>query len=536
MTPIDDEIGLARACVIDGDAVSRAALVEELQSCGIGVVDSFAGPSAAREALPGGRYDIVVCESVFADEFTTGQDLVDDLRQAGQLPLSTIVVLISSQATYAKVAEAAEAALDAYLIKPYRAEALRLKLAEARQRKRQLQPILDKIEQQAFAEAAALCREVYEGKTAGWIQAARIGAELLLKLGDAQGAMKLQETVMATKALPWSRTGLTQAPAQPGAAALPTGRRTLESLLAEQPGHTDAYDVMCRTLLEQGDREGALAAARRAVRLTPENVPRLQKLGVLAFYYGEPDEAQDALHRATEIGLDSRGYDLQGLVLLGALQLDLGQTRALVQTHGSFGRLLGRMPHSVRLDAFNDVFETLRLLAAGRSGDAGTRVQAMLGAAREPLFDFEAACNTLMLSARLPQKPDAARDAALEQLGKRFAVSRASCDLMTRAVRQDAAAVARIRRSYARVGELAQDAVTLSVQGEPQAAAKALLSAAEQTLNGRLLDLAEHTLLRHHDTIGEIDALQRRVRALRELYHAYGAQLRLPPGAGADGT
>ncbi|MED5622111.1 response regulator [Ideonella sp. BN130291] len=533
MKPIDPDIGSARACVIDGDLASRAELTSALKRFGVGHVDQLQRPTDAARVLPALQYDIVLCDSSFADDPMTGQQLIDQLRQAQQLPLSTIVILISSDAGYAQVAEAAEAALDAYLIRPYTREALRHKLQEARRRKRLLQPILDRVENKAFAEAAQLCTALYEAKTEGWVQAARIGAELLLQLGDAQAAMRLQEAVLATKALPWARTGITPAP--PGEAGAPAAsRRTLESLLAQQPGQSDAYDLMCRTLLEQGHSQDALAAMRRAAQLTPGSVPRLQKLGVLAFYYGDPTEATDALQQATDIGLSAKQYDLQGLVLLATLQFDRRQTRPLAQLHSSFGRILASVPGSARLVRFGAVLDTLRLLSLGRMADAVAQVRQMLEAVHDPLFDFEAACNALMLAARLAREdhPMEDIDASLTRLARRFAVSKASTELLASAARLEADVVGTIREGHSHIGKLAEQGVTLSVQRKPQAAVEALLAGSEETLNRRLLDLAEHTLQRHHAAIREADALQHRIDELRSRYHSYGAQLRLATPGG----
>lgn len=531
MKPIDPDIASARACVVDGQA-SRAEVVAVLKRLGVGRIDQLTKPSDARKLLAALQYDILVCEYHFPDDPMTGQELVDELRAAQQLPLSTIVILISGEASYAHVAEAAEAALDAYLIKPYTDEALRAKLVEARQRKRLLQPILDKLDQKAFAEAAALCVELFEARGPGWVQAARLGAELLLRQGDAQGAMRLQDAVLETRALPWARTGIA-ASDESGGARPPQGtRRTLESLLAEQPGYSDAYDLMCRTLLERGDAAGALATMRRASGLMPSSIPRLQKLGVLAFYYGDASEALAALERATEQGLHAKAYDLQGLVLLAALQFDLRQTRPLAQTHAAFGKVLAGVPGSTRLNRFEEVLETLRLLSAGKMAEATAQVRQMLQSARDPQFDFEAACNALMLVARLAREDHALHDidTAVMQLAQRFAVSKASCELLASAARLDEAVAAAIRHGYALIGKRAEEAVGLSVRGNPSAAVQALLAGAEETLNGRLLDLAEHTLQRHHAAIRDADPLQQRAQALRARYHSYGAQLRLAPG------
>jgi len=535
MKPIDPEIASARACVIDGQAASRAEVIALLRRVGVGRCDQLSRPSEALKLLAALQYDIVVCQYRFADEPMTGQELIDELRATGHLPLSTVVILVSEEATYAHVAEAAEAALDAYLIKPYDDAALRAKLIEARQRKRLLQPILEKIDQKAFAEAGELCVQLFEARGPGWVQAARLGAELLLRQGDAQGAMRLQDAVLETKALPWARTGL--AAGDEAGAGRPQGtRRTLESLLAEQPGYSDAYDLMCRTLLEKGDAAGALNTMRRASGLMPTNLPRLQKLGVLAFYYGEPDEALEALERATAEGLHAKPYDLQGLVLQATLQFDLRRTRPLAQSHSAFGKVLAAVPGSARLQRFGDVFDTLRLLAAARMPEATARVQQMLQSARDPQFDFEAACNALMLVARLAREDHAMHDidAAVMQLAHRFAVSKASCELLASAARMDEAVAAAIRHGYALIGRRAEEAVSLSVRGNPSAAVQALLTGAEETLNGRLLDLAEHTLKRHHAAIRDAEPLQQRAEALRQRYHSYGAQLRLATGGTAS--
>lgn len=535
--PIDPDIVHARACVIGGTAASRAELTKSLQRFGVGRVDPLAKPSDAKRLLAALQYDILVCEDSFADEPINGQDLIDELRAAQHLPLSTVVVLLSSQATYARVADAAESALDAYLIKPYTEQALRAKLIEARRRKQLLQPILEKIENKAYAEAAELCSALFEARGPGWVQAARIGAELLLRQGDAQGAMRLQEAVLETKALPWARAGIAMSD-ELGSARPPQGpRRTLESLLAEQPGHSDAYDLMCRTLLERNDTTAALAAMRRASQLTPDNLPRLQKLGVLAFYYGEPDEALEVLERAAGADPRAKAFDLQGLVLLAALQFDRGQKRALGQTHATLRRVFDGLPQSPRLVRFGQVLDALRLLSIGDKAEAAALVAQMLGAAREAQFDFEAACNALMLAARLAreQQPMPQIDAAVQQLALRFAVSRASSELLACAARAHPAVEQVIREAHAQIGQRAEAGVALTLQGQPAAAVANLLQAAEETLNGRLLDLAEQTLKRHHAAISDVGPLQARIDALREQYHSYGAQLRLPR-SGAEGA
>ena len=65
--------------------------------------------------------------------------------------------MITPEATYARVAEAAEAALDSFMVKPFSANSLFERLQEARQRKRVLKDIFEAMESKNFELAADLC-------------------------------------------------------------------------------------------------------------------------------------------------------------------------------------------------------------------------------------------------------------------------------------------------------------------------------------------------------------------------------------------
>ena len=112
--------------------------------------------------------------------------------------------MITGEASYDKVAEAAESALDGYLLKPHTAAALGERLRQARERKRLLGSIFDAIEAEAFDDAARLCLQRFQAREKYWLYAARIGAELLLRLERHDAARKLYQAVIETQALPWA--------------------------------------------------------------------------------------------------------------------------------------------------------------------------------------------------------------------------------------------------------------------------------------------------------------------------------------------
>ena len=297
---IDATIHKANALVIDANANARSLITAQLRELGIGFVRSVNRVKDARIVLENAPFDLVVCDYHFEGHEESGQDLLDELRREQLLPYSTVFMMITAEATYAKVAEAAEAALDGYLIKPYTLMALAERVQSSRHRKRVLGPIFEAIEAQDFERAAGLCMARFEQRQEFWLFAARIGAELLLRLRRHDDAKKMYEAIIAAKTVPWAKLGVARADLEAG--NLSSARRTLENLIGELPDHADSHDVLGRVHMEQGDLQAALATYRTASELTPGCLMRMQRSGTLSFYSGERNEALKALERAVNAG------------------------------------------------------------------------------------------------------------------------------------------------------------------------------------------------------------------------------------------
>jgi CheY-like chemotaxis protein len=527
MVHLDSEIHTSKALVVDPHPTSRGSLVAMLRECGVSNIEQARKAQEARKLLETQRYDIVLCEYHFDGEPVNGQDIMDDLRLAQLLPLSTVVVMISSEGAYAKVAEAAEAALDAYLLKPHTAQALRERLVHARLRKRMLGDIIKLVEQQHYIEAAELCEIRYKTRGPAWLQAARIGAELWLRLGKPHAAQALFEAILSSGAVPWARLGVART--QYNAGSMAQSRRTLESLLNDLPAYADAYDVMGRVLLDEGQPDRALDALRHATSLTPGSVSRLVKHGLLAFYYGEPREAADVLAKAARLGLNSRAYDLQGLVLLAMVQFDLSDRRGLLGSWRAMRAVRAPQAESPRLRRFDQVIEVLVSLLERNVVDAVQTARNLMSETAEPDFDFEAGCNLVALLSRLCRHELNLDGVELElhKLARRFAVSRTTSEMLVQATAGVSRFESIIRQAYAEICSDAEEAVSKTIAGAPGEAVRELLAGAGASLNGKLIDLAFHTLERHRDRIEDAAGLEQKARALHGRYRAYGTQVRL---------
>jgi len=510
-----DELHKARALVVDANATTRSVLASQLRELGVGQVVQCGRIAEARGKLENTRFDIVLCEQAFPESGTSGQQLLDELRRQQLLPLSTVFVMITSEATYGQVAEAAESALDSYLLKPHNTTSLAERLAHARRRKAILHDILLAVDEGRYDEAAAACLERFRTRADYWLYAARIGAELLLNLGRHEEARELFDAVIAAKALPWAKLGVARAQIEGG--DLGRAVLTLEALIAEQPGFVDAYDVMGRARLEQGDFDGAMEVYQRAVELTPESITRLQKAGMLAYYRGRLDEAARSLERAVAIGAGSKMFDWQGALLLAFARFHQQDGRALQRCSDELAAALARAPGSVRLQRFVQVAQTLLAMQNKRVADALARLRELGRELDAPDFDIEAASNFTTLVALLTaaelELPEA--EGWIDRIARRHTGSRILTELLARAAMQHPPFVERIQAGHAHVGRLAEAALAHALAGRPARAVRELLDAAAQTLSFKLLESARLTLARHRARIDEAAALDAEIEALK---------------------
>lgn len=503
-----------RALVIDSNATSRSILVSQLRQYGVTRVMQCSRPQDARARLEHTVFDYVLCEQYF-NTGQSGQTLLDDLRRAQLLPFSTVFFMVTAEASYAAVAEAAESALDGYLLKPFTPSAMFERLTAARMRKTHLQSIFSAIEREDFEDAATLCLEQFKQRKAYWLYAARIGSELLLRLGRHDQARTLFEAVIEARALPWARLGIARAQMESG--QVPRAITTLQGLLGEDSSFVDAYDVLGRAQVESGHFTDALGTYRLASSLTPDSVPRLQKLGMMAHYMGDSETASKALSRAAILGIDSKLFDHQSLVLLAFQYFNDNDRKGLERCMADFARLLERQPENRRSRRFEAVVRSLQLIQQRQVVQAVASVRALGQDIFDSQFDFEAACNMVGLlavlgetSIELPEGPE-----WVLAIGLRYTNTKALTELLASAAQRHPPHAQALRDCLGQVNKSAEAAVAQSLGGDPQGAVAQLLARVGQTLNTKLLDLAHQLLTRHAARIGDVADTQAAIDALR---------------------
>ncbi|MCZ8292770.1 MAG: response regulator [Hylemonella sp.] len=548
MALYDDDLSNTRALVVDGNPTSRAILVNQLREFGVGAVEQATRSIDARKVLELKTFDIVLCEQYFQPGTPTGQDLLDDLRRNQLLPFATVFIMVTGEATYAKVAEAAESALDGYLIKPHTATRLAERLYQARQRKAALADIFAAIEAEEFEKGARLCLQRFEARGPFWLYAARIGAELLMRIEDYAQAQKLYEAVIAAKTMPWAKLGVARALLDNGE---PTRAiSTLENLISDDPRYADAYDVLGRAQFELGNHEQTLAAYRMACAVTPFSISRLQNLGLMMYYSGDRVEAEKILGQCARLGLDSKMFDAQTLVLLAFTRLECSDRKGLQHCRDDFVKLIDRDEKNPRLQRLAAITDALILIMDRQFARAVDAVRDLSSKVKDPAFDFESATNLVALMAQLANKAIQLDDVepAIDALGLRFSTGRSMSELLAGAAGVHPAYAERLRTASAEVLKLAETAMALSLGGDPAGAVRNLLIHGNETLNAKLIETAHLVLQRYGAKITEAAELQAAVQQWRakngnpNLRPALGEQgrpaggLSLRTGRKADGS
>ena len=94
-----------RALVASGNPTQRSLQASTLRDMGVGVVVQASRIEDVRRLIDGDPFDIVLCDYHFDQSSMTGQDLLDELRASHALPYATVFIMVTGEASYAKVAE-----------------------------------------------------------------------------------------------------------------------------------------------------------------------------------------------------------------------------------------------------------------------------------------------------------------------------------------------------------------------------------------------------------------------------------------------
>ena len=286
----------------------------------------------------------MVCDYHFDGQPVTGQDMMDDLRLARVLPIATVVVMVSGEAGNSRVAEAAEAALDAYLIKPHTAGAVRQGCSRrargsgpqghhrrtsrrgVRQRGRDV-PVAIRYPRAGLGQHVA-----HWGRTVAAPRQAACGAGVF----DAS----------SRRAVPWARLGVARTNTTAGASSRPAGRWKACS--------TSSRDM--RRLRRDGPRAPRQGAPDQALGALREACPDAGQRGPpsevrrAVLLHGDPGRSAGSTRARSTLGSTPRPSTFRAWCCW-PFQFDKGDPRGLAQSWRSMTAARAGRLGSDRLEA-----------------------------------------------------------------------------------------------------------------------------------------------------------------------------------------
>ncbi len=288
----------AKVLVVDDYQGMRTILRDLVRSMGVTRVDTAASGRDALNHLRTNRYDVVISDFNLGIGLN-GQQVLDEARLHDYIGVSTIWVMVTAEKTAEMIMGAAEAKPDEYLLKPINQNILEGRLERLIVKKQALRGVEEALRGRDHATALARCNQLLAAEGGKTPEILRIKSDLLLKLGDYDGAKTLFESVLAARSVPWARTGLGKVYFHQGQYEM--ARSQFRQVLEENRMFIEAADWLAKTFDAMGDKPQAQQVLQAAVKLSPNSAYRQRALGETAWRNGALDVAQGAFEKTIQI-------------------------------------------------------------------------------------------------------------------------------------------------------------------------------------------------------------------------------------------
>ena len=314
-----------RVLIVDRHSPARDSMRLMLGALGVTLVHGAGNSAEVIRQVKANRFDIVLSDFVL-DDGRDGQQLLEELRHAHLIPLSTVYMIITSERGYTNVVSLAELAPDDYLIKPFTADQLQARLIRGISKKHVLRKIYEQIERGALQEAIVACDRVIQQQPQFVYDALRFKGDLLHTLGRTHEAEEVFRRVLEGRVVPWAKMGLATALRDRG--ALVEAEQLAEQVTAEAPDYLSAYDFLASVHEAQGKLEAAQQTLQRAADASPHNTVRQRLVGDVAARNKDLLAAEKAYGKVIERSKGSSLRTVDDFANLSRVLVDRGDVAA----------------------------------------------------------------------------------------------------------------------------------------------------------------------------------------------------------------
>tara|TARA_R110001592_G_scaffold135779_1_gene352237 strand:+ start:2602 stop:4170 length:1569 start_codon:yes stop_codon:yes gene_type:complete len=270
-----------------------------LSSFGAYHVDMASSADDAMDKCRFNFYDIILCDFNLG-QGKNGQQILEALKTSKRIKHTHLFVMITAETAKDVVLGTREYQPDAYIAKPITRTVLEKRLGHLIKQQKILKPINKEIDLENHSKAISLCYLELDQKTKYQSWCYQTLGYLYLQLGDASNAMKIYETVLKSRDLPWAHLGMGQALLinQDYKSSIDQ----YEAALKLNSNLVEAYDGISECYLKLNQPKLAQDALKEAVSLSPRIVPRQEKLGHVCQKNQDIEAASLAYRHAIKFG------------------------------------------------------------------------------------------------------------------------------------------------------------------------------------------------------------------------------------------
>ncbi|WP_374352830.1 response regulator [Chitinimonas sp.] len=491
------------ALIADPSSGTRLSVRNVLQELGVGRIDTASGVAEARRRLLESRYDIVLCEYHFDSE-ETGQDLLEEMRERKAMPISTIFVMVTGEASYARVIGVAEETPDDYMLKPVQTGELSDRIQRAFTRREALIDIYEALNANDFNRALKEAQQIMQQKTPYLADVVRIAANTLYRLGRFAESARMYQRILETRNPAWAKLGLAKVALRQGDHA--TAEKAMLDIVGQHLQYLPVYTQLADLYVSDERYADALDITEQAIKITPHSVRRLQQAGQIAYSLGNKELANDYLGRAVRFG-GGRPADLdyRSIFYILLMQFDSGHSSDAASLVKQIAAKQKAGADEGRRGAWYGELAVATEAIARREPLAAVDIlRKLAGHCDAPEFDFALALDYVTVIDRLYAEDIGATLAEwVQPMAYRFASSRHAQELLGQRVASRTRLTELINRAADEIAQIAEQAASLMVEGSARGAAELLAQGGFKHHNNRLLASAANAAARAFQATGE---------------------------------
>jgi tetratricopeptide (TPR) repeat protein len=344
--------------ILDDQAEMRSSLRTQVGSLGCERVAVSSNVKDALEQFKTQAFDVILCDYYLAGG-TDGQQFLEYLRTRNVIGRGVLFVMVTAEKSYENVVTAAECLPDDYLLKPFTAETLKMRLERLLEKKKRLVRVDQMQDKQNWPEVINACDEIIAAKDRYLVDVLRIKGNAMLSAGRAEAAVEFYEQMLLMRPLPWARLGLARALRQIGEAE--RCEETLQALIVESPRLMAAYDLLGQVQLSAGDHDAALATLDSAREISPNSLARHRAIATVAEGKGDFARVEEALEQVVRKTRHSPLRETIDIARLGNALTEMGEADKAVA-------LLEEARTNFKEDAHHPMLAAVEAVAQQKAG------------------------------------------------------------------------------------------------------------------------------------------------------------------------